>query len=45
MFAPVPLFGGGDPPALTVRLVHKRAAFDVHLDAHATFGELRVRHL
>jgi hypothetical protein len=44
MFAPVPFFGrGGDPPPLRVRLVHKRAAWDVVVDARATFGELRVR--
>lgn len=43
MFAPVPFFGrGGDPPPLRVRLVHKRAAWDVVVDARATFGELRV---
>ncbi len=45
MFAPVPgaMFVNGDPPALHVRLVHKRTEFDVHVDPNATFGELRVR--
>jgi len=45
LHAPVPgaMFVNGDPPALHVRLVHKRTEFDVHVDPNATFGELRVR--